>query len=68
MLSFVHMQFPYSSHGSAGVLGAHETVMPGTGDQLVGRKVLTRWPDDNHFYEAVITRYNASDVCHGIAK
>lgn len=59
-------QFPYSSHGSTGVLGPHETAMPGTGDQLVGRKVLTRWPDDNHFYEAVITRYNASDGRHAL--
>ncbi|GJN35199.1 hypothetical protein PR202_gb23946 [Eleusine coracana subsp. coracana] len=25
---------------------------------LIGRKVMTRWPDDNSFYEAVITDYN----------
>ncbi|XP_062192595.1 protein EMSY-LIKE 3-like isoform X2 [Phragmites australis] len=27
-------------------------------DPLIGRKVLTRWPDDNNFYEAVITNYD----------
>lgn len=52
------MQFPYSNHA------AHETATPGTGEELVGRKVLTRWPDDNHFYEAIVSRYNASDVWH----
>ncbi|XP_015651073.1 protein EMSY-LIKE 3 isoform X1 [Oryza sativa Japonica Group] len=25
---------------------------------LIGRKVMTRWPDDNSFYEAVITDYD----------
>ncbi|XP_027902165.1 protein EMSY-LIKE 3-like isoform X1 [Vigna unguiculata] len=28
---------------------------------LVGRKVRTRWPDDNNFYEAVISDYNRAD-------
>ncbi|KMT15330.1 hypothetical protein BVRB_3g060360 isoform A [Beta vulgaris subsp. vulgaris] len=51
-------QFPYSNHA------AHETATPGTGEELVGRKVLTRWPDDNHFYEAIVSRYNASDGRH----
>lgn len=27
-------------------------------DPLIGRTVRTRWPDDNNFYEAVITEYN----------
>ncbi|KAH9616255.1 hypothetical protein KSS87_008314 [Heliosperma pusillum] len=53
-------QFPYNSQV------AHETPIPGSGDQLIGRKVLTRWPDDNHFYEAVITRYNPSDGRHAL--
>lgn len=29
---------------------------------LIGRKVMTRWPDDNSFYEAVITDYNPVEV------
>lgn len=32
-------------------------------DPLIGRKVWTRWPEDNHFYEAVITDYNPAEVC-----
>ncbi|XP_021308912.1 protein EMSY-LIKE 3 isoform X2 [Sorghum bicolor] len=28
-------------------------------DPLVGRKVMSRWPEDNSFYEAVISDYNA---------
>lgn len=32
-------------------------------DTLIGRKVRTRWPDDNNFYEALITDYNAVEVC-----
>lgn len=31
-------------------------------DPLIGRKVWTRWPDDNSFYEAVITDYNPIEV------
>jgi hypothetical protein len=29
---------------------------------FIGRKVMTRWPDDNSFYEAVITDYNPVEV------
>jgi len=32
-------------------------------DNLIGRKVMTRWPKDNNFYEAVITEYNPTEVC-----
>lgn len=31
-------------------------------DSFIGRKVRTRWPDDNNFYEAVITDYNPMKV------
>ena len=31
-------------------------------DSLIGRRVRTRWPDDNNFYEAVITDYNPANV------
>ena len=39
--------------------------LPPEGPQLnplIGRKVMTRWPDDNSFYEAVITDYDAAKV------
>ncbi|KAL2923844.1 Protein EMSY-LIKE 3 [Bienertia sinuspersici] len=49
-------QFPYSNHS------ALESTMPGRVLSWLEGKVLTRWPDDNHFYEAVISRYNASDI------
>jgi hypothetical protein len=29
---------------------------------LIGRKVMIRWPEDNSFYEAVISDYNADTV------
>ncbi|KAL3622434.1 hypothetical protein CASFOL_033845 [Castilleja foliolosa] len=35
-------------------------------DQLIGRKVKTRWPDDNNFYEAVITDYNPVEGRHAL--
>ncbi|XP_028181001.1 protein EMSY-LIKE 1-like isoform X1 [Glycine soja] len=31
-------------------------------DPLIGKKVWTRWPEDNHFYEAVVTDYNPADI------
>lgn len=33
---------------------------------LIGRKVRTRWPDDNNFYEAVITDHNAEEGLHAL--
>ncbi|XP_027341137.1 protein EMSY-LIKE 3-like [Abrus precatorius] len=35
-------------------------------DSLIGRRVRTRWPDDNNFYEAVITDYNPADGRHNL--
>ncbi|KAF4390888.1 hypothetical protein F8388_005701 [Cannabis sativa] len=34
-------------------------------DSLIGKKVRTRWPDDNNFYEAVITDFNAAEISPG---
>jgi hypothetical protein len=31
-------------------------------NSLINHKVYTRWPDDNNFYEATITRYNPLTV------
>jgi hypothetical protein len=31
-------------------------------EALIGRKVWTKWPEDNSFYEAVVTQYNANEV------
>ncbi|KAK1386686.1 ENT domain-containing protein [Heracleum sosnowskyi] len=35
-------------------------------DSLIGRKVMTRWPEDNNFYEAVITDYNPQEGRHAL--
>ncbi|CAN8269427.1 unnamed protein product [Cochlearia groenlandica] len=35
-------------------------------ENLIGRKVWTIWPDDNNFYEAVITQYNADEGRHAL--
>jgi hypothetical protein len=41
---------------------AGELAEGATLESLIGRRVRTRWPDDNNFYEAVITAYNPIDV------
>ncbi|KAL0843018.1 hypothetical protein Bca101_016263 [Brassica carinata] len=35
-------------------------------DPLIGKKVWTKWPEDNHFYEAVITDYNPVEGLHAL--
>lgn len=35
-------------------------------DPWIGRKVWTRWPEDNHFYEAVISDYNPAEGRHAL--
>lgn len=50
------------------VSGAHASEPAGASSYspLIGRKVRTRWPDDNNFYEAVITDYNQVDGRHAL--
>ncbi|CAN6805860.1 unnamed protein product [Brassica oleracea var. botrytis] len=38
----------------------------GSYDPLIGKKVWTKWPEDNHFYEAVITNYNPIEGRHAL--
>ncbi|GLT39764.1 hypothetical protein SLA2020_323290 [Shorea laevis] len=38
----------------------------GAFDALIGKRVRTRWPDDNNFYEAVITDYNPVEGRHAL--
>ncbi|XP_024025338.1 protein EMSY-LIKE 1 isoform X1 [Morus notabilis] len=35
-------------------------------DALVGRKLWTRWPEDNNFYEAIVTAYNPAEGRHAL--
>ncbi|OVA20872.1 EMSY N-terminal [Macleaya cordata] len=51
--------------GSSGTLVTNESA-DAAALELIGRKVLTRWPEDNNFYEAVITNYNASEGRHAL--
>ena len=53
----------FNNRGSVGGLPENEPVEGATFDPLIGRKVWTRWPEDNNFYVAVITDYNPSEVC-----
>lgn len=52
-----------TGRGQVGNRGVNEPAEAATFDPLIGRKVRTRWPDDNNFYEAVITDYNPVEVC-----
>ncbi|KAH6813014.1 Emsy N Terminus plant Tudor-like domains-containing protein [Perilla frutescens var. frutescens] len=69
-VSLTKMQHP-SGPAGRGQFGSRTGVIPnerpeGSFDPLVGRKVKTRWPDDNSFYEAVITDYNPVEGRHAL--
>ncbi|XP_031400721.1 protein EMSY-LIKE 3 isoform X2 [Punica granatum] len=51
---------------SLGGFAPNEPAEAATYDPLIGKKVWTRWPDDNNFYEAVITDYNAVEGRHAL--
>ena len=66
------MQYPSSgpagrgqvtNRASSGAARVSEPAEGATFDPLIGKRVRTRWPDDNNFYEAVITDYNPVEVC-----
>lgn len=66
------MQYPSSgtaggrhfiNRSSSSVLASHAPPEAASFDPYIGKKVWTRWPEDNHFYEAVITDYNSTEVC-----
>eukprot|EP00262_Sarcandra_glabra_P018322 TRINITY_DN6525_c0_g1_i1.p1 TRINITY_DN6525_c0_g1~~TRINITY_DN6525_c0_g1_i1.p1 ORF type:complete len:101 (-),score=17.43 TRINITY_DN6525_c0_g1_i1:190-459(-) len=66
------MQYPSTSigrgqvanRGSSGALIAYQPAEAAIFNQLIGRKVMTRWPEDNNFYKAVITDYNPDEDRH----
>ncbi|KAI3764793.1 hypothetical protein L2E82_14809 [Cichorium intybus] len=72
--SSLKMQYPPSGPGGRGQIGnrvtsgplANETAETSSFSPLIGRKVRTRWPDDNNFYEAVITDYNPVEGRHAL--
>ncbi|XP_028077848.1 protein EMSY-LIKE 3-like [Camellia sinensis] len=72
--SSMKMQYPSPGPAGRGQIGnrvsssalASEPAEGVPFDSLVGRKVRTRWPDDNNFYEAVITDYNPVEGRHAL--
>ncbi|XP_073129156.1 protein EMSY-LIKE 3-like [Henckelia pumila] len=72
--SSMKMQYPSGPAGrgkfgnriSTGGLAANGPAEGASFDPLIGRKVRTRWPDDNSFYEAVITNYNPDKGLHAL--
>ncbi|KAA8520293.1 hypothetical protein F0562_014549 [Nyssa sinensis] len=73
-VSSMKMQYPSSGPTGRAQLGnrvssgalASEPAEAASFDPLIGRKVRTRWPDDNNFYEAVITDYNPTEGRHAL--
>ncbi|CAN1263414.1 Protein EMSY-LIKE 3 [Linum perenne] len=55
-----------ANRASSGPFPPHEAAAPGSYDPLVGRRVWTRWPEDNSFYEALITDYKPEDGRHAL--
>ncbi|XP_034704512.1 protein EMSY-LIKE 3-like [Vitis riparia] len=67
--SMKSMQYASSGptgRGQVANRGVNEPAEAATFDPLIGRKVRTRWPDDNNFYEAVITDYNPVEGRHAL--
>uniref|UniRef100_A0A7N0UCJ7 ENT domain-containing protein n=1 Tax=Kalanchoe fedtschenkoi TaxID=63787 RepID=A0A7N0UCJ7_KALFE len=67
------MQFPPSGSAGRGQIASRVSsgvLANGPGeakiDSLIGRKVKTRWPDDNNFYEAVITDFDPAQGRHAL--
>ncbi|CAN8299549.1 unnamed protein product [Cochlearia groenlandica] len=54
-----------TGRGQAGAL-TNEPGESGSYDPLIGKKVWTKWPEDNHFYEAVITDYKPAEGLHAL--
>ncbi|XP_042451445.1 protein EMSY-LIKE 3-like isoform X1 [Zingiber officinale] len=73
--SIKSMQYPSSGPGgrghmanknSSGAPAPAELAKTAPYDPLIGRKVRTRWPEDNSFYEAVILDYNPVEGLHAL--
>ncbi|XP_026391927.1 protein EMSY-LIKE 3-like isoform X4 [Papaver somniferum] len=54
------------NRGLSGALVTNGRVGAGSSDPYIGRKVMTRWPEDNNFYEAVITDYDPIQGLHAL--
>ncbi|GFS37466.1 Emsy N Terminus (ENT)/ plant Tudor-like domains-containing protein [Actinidia rufa] len=73
--STMSMQYPstgstgrgqFANRSSSGAVVTNENAEAAARDPLIGRKVMTRWPEDDNFYEAVITHYNPIEGRHAL--
>lgn len=55
-----------ANRGTSVALATKESAEAASYEPLIGRKVWTRWPEDNHFYEAVITDHNPVEGRHAL--
>ncbi|KAJ9563241.1 hypothetical protein OSB04_008401 [Centaurea solstitialis] len=68
-VSSMKMQYPPTGRGQIGNRVNNPGALANESAEtssLIGRKVRTRWPDDNNFYEAVITDYNPHEGRHAL--
>ncbi|XP_019427206.1 PREDICTED: protein EMSY-LIKE 1-like isoform X1 [Lupinus angustifolius] len=56
----------FINHNSSSAFASGAPAEAAAFDHLIGKKVLTRWPADNRFYEAVITDYNPTEGRHAL--
>ncbi|XP_061349055.1 protein EMSY-LIKE 1-like isoform X2 [Gastrolobium bilobum] len=56
----------FTNRNSSNALASNAPAEAAAFDPLIGKKVWTRWPEDNHFYEAVITDYNPAEGRHAL--
>ncbi|XP_047337238.1 protein EMSY-LIKE 3-like [Impatiens glandulifera] len=59
-----NVQFP--NRGYSGAVGRSEATEAGARDPFIGKRLMTRWPTDNNFYEAVIRAYRPAEGRHGL--
>ncbi|TMW99745.1 protein EMSY-LIKE 3-like [Solanum pennellii] len=66
--SSMKMQYPTPGPSGRAQFGnrVSEPAEAASFDPLIGRKVKTRWPDDNNFYEALITDFNRVEGRHAL--
>ncbi|GAV78253.1 ENT domain-containing protein [Cephalotus follicularis] len=70
--SMKSLQYPSSGRGqvadrvASGTGPANGPTEGATYNTLIGKRVRTKWPDDNNFYEAVITDYNPVEGRHAL--
>lgn len=51
-----------NGNGASALFAINTNVEVPRCERLIGRKVMIRWPEDNNFYEAIITDYNPQKV------